>query len=215
MIKGIIFDLDGTILDTLVDLGNSVNAVLEDYGYPTHNTEDYKKKVGNGVRKLLERSLPSNVKEDELDEALEKFSYYYDQYCLENSKPYPGIVELLKALEERGVLLAVNSNKIDRYTKDLVSKSFPTVPFVEVLGQRIAVPVKPNPAGALEIKEKMNLELDEILFVGDSEVDIQTARNAGMKVVVVPWGFRPKEELEKANPDYMIEKASDLLDLLD
>lgn len=215
MIKGIIFDLDGTLLDTLEDLGNSVNSILEDYGYPTFKTEDYKLKVGNGVKKLIERSFPITLKEDMMDEALEKFSYYYDKYCLEHSKPYPNIVKVLEILKDRGIKVAVNSNKIDAYTKDMIAKSFVGYPFVSVIGQRIAVATKPDPTSALEIRDIMAVEADEMLYVGDTEVDLQTAKNAGMKSVAVTWGFRPKDALLKAEPDYVIDDALELLDLLD
>jgi len=211
--KGIIFDLDGTLLNTIADLGNSVNYVLQQYGYPLHTEAEYKTYVGNGMRKLLERSLPQGVSVD-FEEMFVAFLQAYDAQYLGETKPYEGIAYLLACLVEQGIKLAVNSNKKDKYTKKLIQTFFGKIPFVEIIGEREGRDKKPSPEAALEIAEAMALPVKEILYIGDSETDIYTGKNAGMRVGAVNWGFRGQSELEEAGADYIFHEINDILSII-
>ena len=186
--KGIIFDLDGTLVNTLADINHAVNAMLEDYGIPVQTFEDTKNHLGLGFEFLVEQSLPEN-KKDLFEEALAKFLYYYDQYYMEETKPYDGIKELLIKLQDEGYKLAINSNKRQEYTEKLVKKCFPEINFVDIIGARFDEPKKPDPKMALEIVKEMNLNKDEVIFVGDSNTDYKTALNGGFYFVACDWGF--------------------------
>ena len=214
MIKGLIFDLDGTLLDTITDLGNSVNKALIDLNYPTHSIEDYKLKVGHGFRNLIEVSLPLNSDEATIDKCLERFVYHYDKSYTETTKSYEGIDELLKNLGAQGIKLAVNSNKREDYTRNLIALNFKDINFIDVIGQRDNMPKKPDPWAALKIAEEMGLSIDEVLYVGDSNTDMQTAKNAKMKSIGVDWGFRGSKELVETGASYIAYKASDILDII-
>ena len=214
MIKGLIFDLDGTLLDTIADLGNSVNKALSDFNCPTHSLEAYKLKVGHGFRNLIEVSAPENTDVQTIDKLLERFVYHYDKAYTENTVPYPGIVEVLEALQKMGIKLAVNSNKREDYTRNLIKLNFPNIEFVDVIGQRSDKAKKPDPWGAHEIAREMGLNFDEILYVGDSNTDMQTAKNAKMKSIGVDWGFRGSKELVETGASYIAYKTSDILDII-
>ncbi len=211
--KGVIFDLDGTLLDTIEDLADSVNEVLSSYGYPEHGVEKYKQKVGNGFRNLLEVSLPEKVDNDKLDEIVERFVAVYDKNYKNKTEPYQGIDELLRNLAAKGIKLAVNSNKRTDYTKALIHKFFPHIPFIDIMGQREDIPKKPSPAAANMIAEKMGLSADDILYIGDSKTDMQTAANAKMDKAGVLWGFRDLRELKENGADYLFQSAKEIADL--
>ena len=211
--KGIIFDLDGTLLNTIADLGNSVNCILQQYGYPLHTEEKYKTYVGDGMRKLLERSLPQGASVD-FEEMFCAFLQTYDLAYMQETKPYEGIEHLLAYLAKREIKLAVNSNKKDKYTKKLIQKFFGEIPFVEVIGEREGRDKKPSPEAALEIAEAMALPVRDILYIGDSETDIYTGKNAGMRAGGVNWGFRGQSELEEAGADYIFNEINDILSIL-
>ena len=213
MIKGIIFDLDGTLLNTAEDLATASNRVMEDYGYPTYTTEEIMYKVGNGNRNLMLRCLPED-KEYQTDEALELFKKHYADCYMEKTRPYEGMPELLEKLSERGVLLAVNTNKLNEYCENLIKKNFPGIHFVKILGNVPGIPRKPDPAGVALILKEMNLSGEEVLYIGDSDVDIRTAGNAGVRSVWVSWGFRKLEDVLSAGPDALIDKPEELLDLI-
>ncbi len=208
MKKLVIFDLDGTLLDTIADLAVATNHALTQLGYPTHEMETIRTFVGNGINKLLERSLP----EDKRTEAMRThFIPYYDAHNADFSSPYPGIVEVLETLQAKGLMIAVASNKYQEATEKLVSHYFPTIRFVEVLGQREGISVKPDPTIVYDILKKANVNKEEVLYVGDSGVDMQTAINAGVDAVGVSWGFRPLAELESFRPKGVVDKAEELL----
>lgn len=212
MKKLVIFDLDGTLLDTIADLAMATNYALKQLGYPTHDVETIRTFVENGINKLLERSLPS----DERNEAnvmrmRSHFVPYYDAHNADLSCPYPGIVALLEKLQRKGVMLAVASNKYQSATEKLVAHYFPTISFVEVLGQREDIAVKPDPTIVFDILRKADVTKEETLYVGDSGVDMQTAINAGVDAVGVAWGFRPRVELEGFSPKGIVEEAEELL----
>lgn len=202
----VIFDLDGTLLNTIADLANSTNHALNQLGYPTHEPEEYNFMVGNGINKLFERALPEGEKtEENVLRVRQEFIPYYDQHNADESRPYPGIPELLETLQAKGIQLAVASNKYQAATEKLIAHYFPNIKFIAVFGQRDGVNVKPDPAIVEDILRISGTPKKEVLYVGDSGVDMQTARNAGVTACGVTWGFRPLAELESFNPRYIIE----------
>lgn len=216
--KGIIFDLDGTLLNTIEDLTDSVNEVMKRYGFPIHETKDCKKMVGNGFRSLLRRALPIEKQQEEslIDEALNQFSKAYQERYLHKTSPYQGIPELVDELAKRGIALAVNSNKREDYTSALIQKFFARISFAAVYGEREkdGIPKKPDPTAALKITELMGFQPNEILYIGDSKTDMETGRNAGMDTVGVTWGFRDREELEKNDASYIADHPEDIISLI-
>lgn len=214
MKKLVIFDLDGTLLDTIADLAAAANHALQKAGFPVYDTETIRTFVGNGISKLLERALPEGARTAENVERLRTdFVPYYDAHNAEQSKPYPGVAALLLRLQERGMMLAVASNKYQAATEKLVAHYFPAIRFVKVMGQREGVPVKPDPTIVFDIMEAAGLGKEDVLYVGDSGVDMQTAHNAGVDAVAVSWGFRPRTELEAFRPLAIIDRAEELADL--
>ncbi|MDO5490713.1 MAG: HAD family hydrolase [Bacteroidaceae bacterium] len=214
MKKLVIFDLDGTLLDTIADLAAAANHALQKAGFPVYDTETIRTFVGNGISKLLERALPEGARTAENVERLRTdFVPYYDAHNAEQSKPYPGVAALLLRLQERGMMLAVASNKYQAATEKLVAHYFPAIRFVKVMGQREGVPVKPDPTIVFDIMEAAGVGKEDVLYVGDSGVDMQTAHNAGVDAVAVSWGFRPRTELEAFRPLAIIDRAEELADL--
>ena len=208
----VIFDLDGTLLNTVADIAAATNHALRTLGYPTHSEGAIQGFVGNGVSKLLERSLPEDSRTEENVSLLRAhFTEYYDKHNADLSTPYPGIQELLRSLHEAGVMLAVASNKYQSATEKLVAHYFPGIDFVCVLGQRPDVPVKPSPHIVHEIMDKAKVAREYILYVGDSGVDMQTAQNAHVDAVGVSWGFRPRAELQSFSPLGIIDRAEELM----
>ena len=215
MKKLVIFDLDGTLLNTIADLAAATNQALQHYGYPTHDTEAYRFFVGNGINKLFERALPEGERtEENVLKIRSRFVPYYDEHNADLSCPYPGIPELLSALQQEEIMLAVASNKYQAATRKLIAHYFPAINFVEVLGQRKGIPAKPDPSIVHDIIAKASVKKEEVWYVGDSNVDMQTAHNAGVTAIGVTWGFRPRTELEALHPAYIIKKAAELLSLL-
>lgn len=214
MKKLVIFDLDGTLLDTIADLAAAANHALQKAGFPVYDTETIRTFVGKGISKLLERALPEGARTAENVERLRTdFVPYYDAHNAEQSKPYPGVAALLLRLQERGMMLAVASNKYQAATEKLVAHYFPAIRFVKVMGQREGVPVKPDPTIVFDIMEAAGVGKEDVLYVGDSGVDMQTAHNAGVDAVAVSWGFRPRTELEAFRPLAIIDRAEELADL--
>lgn len=212
MKKLVIFDLDGTLLNTIADLASAVNYALIQLDYPIHPEETIRTFVGNGINKLLFRALPDDKKtEENVMRMRAHFLPYYDMHNADLSRPYPGIVSLLEGLQTKQVMLAVASNKYQTATEKLVKHYFPSIRFVEVLGQREGVAVKPDPAIVFDILQKADVAKEDVLYVGDSGVDMQTAINAGVDAVGVTWGFRPQAELESFSPKGVIDRAEELL----
>lgn len=210
----IIFDLDGTLLNTIADLAQSTNHALTQLGFPTHEESAYNFMVGNGINKLFERALPEGEKSEEnVLRMREEFIHYYDQHNADKSRPYPGIPELLQELHQQGKMLAVASNKYQSATRKLVQHYFSAIPFVAVYGQREGVTPKPDPTIIFDILQHTKTTKEEVLYVGDSGVDMQTAIRAGVTACGVTWGFRPRTELEAFNPDYIVEGAEEILRL--
>lgn len=217
MKKLVIFDLDGTLLNTISDLGNASNHALEQLGYPTHPLEAYPYFVGNGVSKLLQRVLPEEVRADKkvFDKLKARFMEFYDAHLTDTTVPYPGIPELLESLNKLDVKIAVASNKYQSAVDRLIPKMFPGVKWVAVEGQRDDVPVKPDPSIVFNILNRCPTPKDEVLYVGDSGVDMDTAARAGVDSVGVDWGFRPRKELEEHYADAIVSHPVEILSLLD
>lgn len=208
--KGVIFDLDGTLVNSLTDLANSVNIVLTEYNLPTHDIESYKYRVGNGIKKLMERSLPQD-KQYLLDEALAKFKQVYAKHNLDHTAPYEDILTLLKKLQQQNIKLGICTNKHDEAAKDIVKLLFGEGIFSEIIGDKAGLKRKPDPGKVLMIAQNWQLKPQEIAYLGDSDVDMQTAKNADMLAVGVLWGFRPADELKQNGADILIAKPLDLL----
>lgn len=215
MKKLVIFDLDGTLLDTIADLAGATNYALTQLSYPTHDTDAIRTFVGNGINKLLERALPANEQtEENVMRMRSYFVPYYDAHNADLSSPYPGIEVLLQRLQDNGIEIAVASNKYQEATTKLVKHYFPTIQFAEVLGQRENIPVKPHPTIVFDILNKTGIDKKDVLYVGDSGVDMQTAQNAEVDAIGVTWGFRSRTELETFHPLGIIDKAEELMDYI-
>lgn len=211
MKKLILFDLDGTLLNTIADLAQSTNYALAQNGFPVHQTEEYNFFVGNGINKLFERALPEKERtEQNILRVRKVFLSHYDLHNADCSQPYPGIPALLNRLQQAGVLLAVASNKYQEATRKLIAHYFPTITFTKVLGQREGIPAKPDPAIVEEILNQAGIPKEEALYVGDSGVDMQTALNSGVTACGVTWGFRPRTELESFHPAYLVDTPQEI-----
>ena len=212
--EGVVFDLDGTLLDTLADLGDSVNAALAAAGHPPRSYEEYKSIIGRGFRDLLTRSLPPTACSDaEVDAAMADFLRFYAQNYQRKTRPYPGIETVLADLRRKGVMLGVNSNKRDDYTASLIRKNFPDIPFVGVHGERDGTPKKPDPKAALALASLMGVPPDKVVYIGDSKTDILTGKNAGMATGGVLWGFRGREELEEHGADLIFQTPGEIAEI--
>lgn len=213
--SGLICDLDGTLLDSLADLGESMNTVLAADGLPLHPLSAYRYFVGDGVEMLAERSLPSRLRSpDTVQEMARRMREVYAGRWSVHTKPYPGIDQMLAQAREAGLALAVLSNKVDRFTREMVSHFFPKVPFAAVVGARSGVPNKPHPQSALRLAQDLGLEPGQCIFLGDTPVDMNTATASGMFPVGVLWGFRGEEELNQAGARRLLAHPSELAGLL-
>ncbi len=216
MYKGCIFDLDGTLTDTLESLTYSVNETLKEMKLPAIEDEQCRMFVGNGARVLLEKSLKAagDRNNSRIDEAMERYGRIFGENCTYHVEPYDGIRTMLGELKSRGIKIAVLSNKPHQQAVDVVENIFGKGIFTYVLGQCDDIPRKPDPSGVFVVLDKMHLNADECLYIGDSEVDIATGSAAGVDTVGVEWGFRSKEVLKRAGAAQTIEKPSELLSLL-
>jgi len=216
MIKLIIFDLDGTLLNTLDDLADSCNYILKKHGFRTHSLDAYRFFVGNGISKLIERAIPEEERNDDFIEKLRKeFICYYSAHAEDKTAPYTGIMDLLHALQDKGIKLAVASNKFIEGTQSLVKKYFGDIQFISVFGQREGIPVKPDPQIVFDImKDSGIMNKEEILYAGDTGTDMKTCKNAGIKGIGVLWGFRTKEELKENGAKYIVNNPSEIMDII-
>ncbi len=210
--KAVVFDLDGTLLDTLADIAHAANRALATHGYPPHDIQAYRYFVGDGSAVLMSRALPEAQRTSHqvkacLDSFLEDYNRNWDQA----TQPYEGIPELLADLMEREISLAVVTNKPHRFTGQMMDHYFGDLPFNPVLGQRAGIPKKPHPQQALVAAEQMGVHPSACIFLGDSAVDMETARGAGMHSVGAGWGFRPARELYDAGAACVIDHPLDLL----
>ena len=189
-----IFDLDGTLLDTLQDLANSTNYALCAMGFPTRRIDEVRSFVGNGIKKLIERAVPTGTPSEDIEKTFSIFKSYYADHCEDKTKPYNGIMALLDRLKEENVLIAVVSNKIDSAVSVLCEKYFGDR-IVMSVGDREGIEKKPAPDSVLEVLHSLDIKKEDAVYIGDSEVDIQTAKNAEMDCISVTWGFRDREYL--------------------
>lgn len=208
----VIFDLDGTLLDTIADLGTATNHALRQCGYPEHSLASYAKFVGNGITRLIERSLPEDERIPEtINTVREKFTEYYDNHKTDLTRPYPGITELLHELETMGIKLAVASNKYHKSVVSLIKHYFPTINWHAIEGQKDGVPTKPDPSIVFEILAKCPVRKSKVLYVGDSGVDMETARRACVDSCGVTWGFRPAKELKEFHADNIVDAPEEII----
>ena len=215
MFRGVIFDLDGTLVDSLEDLTNAINTVLKQHGFPTHSVAACQSFIGHGVRDLVVKSLPKEYQNEEwIQRCFDEMILEYRDNCTVKTKIYDGINDLLDTLTDRGLKLAVLSNKADELTKKIVKALFPKWNFEVVAGLKIEELKKPNPIVAIEISEKMGIPVENLVFVGDTSVDMETAKSAGMHPVGVVWGFRTKAELIASGAKYILENPLDLINVL-
>ena len=214
MFRYVIFDLDGTLLDTLDDLTDAGNLVCRNHGWPTHSTEEFKFFVGNGIPKAVERFTPAEFRKPEiLEHALTEFLHFYDAHKADKTAPYPGMAAALNRLRQADIKMAVLSNKAHELAGSVVEQYYPGM-FRTVQGALAGFPTKPDPTLLKLLMDKMGAAQSATLFVGDSDVDIRTARNGCLTSCGVLWGFRNREILEKEKADYIVETPADMADLI-
>lgn len=214
MKHAVIFDLDGTLLNTLGDLRAATNHALEVRGLPPHSMEEIRQFIGNGIRLLICRAMPEGTPEAEIDAALDDFKAYYAAHIQDRTVPYDGIPQLLTALRKRGIKVAVLSNKIDSASQQLIEYFFPGKTDV-VFGEHVGVPRKPDPTSCRMVMQQLGVQPEQVLYVGDSGTDMQTAKNAGLYAVGVTWGFRSKEVLLEYGADILVHRPEQILQILD
>ena len=209
-----IFDLDGTILNTLEDLADSTNYALKTYGYPERTMDEVRQFVGNGIRKLMERAVPEGTPVEEIDRVHETFTAYYKVHCADKTRPYDGIMELLQNLKKDGCKLAVVSNKADYGVQELCKQYFDGV-FDFAVGEREGIRKKPAPDSVNEVLKTLGCSRDRAVYIGDSDVDIQTAANAQMDHIIVEWGFRDVPFLIAKGAKVLVEKPEEILEIVE
>ncbi len=210
MKRGLIFDLDGTLVDSLQGIGGSLNHALTAAGLPTHPLSAVRGFIGNGARVLIQRAAPTGSDESRIESLEQAFKAHYDLHWPSGTTPYDGILTLLETLQKRGYPLAVLSNKPHPFTVDMVSRLFPTIQFTSILGQRNGIAHKPDPAGAIEIAGDFGLNPADCVIIGDSTMDIETAHNAGMDSIAVTWGFHDRERLTESEPGKIVENPAEI-----
>ena len=213
MKKTVIFDLDGTLLDSIEDIAFSMNKVLESLQLPTHKIEDYKHFVGGGVDILVENALSNQSKEIK-DEVIKRFKIEYDGKLHSKTLPYDGIYELLDELKKLDINLAVLSNKPHEFTVSYVNHFFKNYNFKEIHGQKKDVPKKPDPKAALDIVKCLDSSCENTYFIGDTKIDMQTAKNANMTAIGVLWGFRDEKELRDFGADFIVSNPLEILKII-
>ena len=208
--KAYIFDLDGTLLDTLEDLADAVNYAMRKNEFPERSLSEVRSFVGDGIRLLVKRSSPEGIEDALLEQAFADFRDYYSVHYMDKTKPYPGIEAMLRALKAQGKRLCVISNKVDYAVKLLMDQFFPGF-FETVLGEREGIRRKPAPDSLLAVMEELGLSKEECVYIGDSDTDILTAKNAGIDPISVSWGFRTEEFLKEHGAEKIVNKVEDLL----
>lgn len=210
----VVFDMDGTLLNTLEDLHDAMNYILNRHGYPEKSLEEVRCAVGNGAGRFMRDMLPGGEQNPDYGKLLEEYGKYYQSHAQIKTRPYQGNVELLERLKERGVRLAIVSNKGDASVKELNRRYFGDL-IETAVGERPGIRRKPEPDSVLEALRVLGSSRERAVYVGDSEVDYHTAANAGMACVLVSWGFRCRKQLEELGPEYIIDRPEELLELLD
>lgn len=211
--KAVIFDLDGTLVNSIEDIADAMNEALKKYNYPTHSYEEYKVFIGNGIKNLVSKALPENHRDEaQVRRSFESMMAIYREHCSDKTKPYDGIIELLDSLKSRNIKMCILSNKEHKYAKKVTSKLLPNY-FESVDGLTSEALKKPNPIKAIEISNFLNLKPEDIIYVGDTDVDMQTANNANMLAVGVTWGFREKQELIDNGAKVILEHPLELMEI--
>lgn len=211
--KAVIFDMDGTILNTLEDLKNATNYSLRQFGMPERSLEEVRMFVGNGIRKLVERAVPAVTPKEKIDQILDVFLEYYEIHSADNTSPYPGILELVEKLKKSGIKTAVSTNKADVPAQELGREYFNGI-FDLIVGQQDGLKVKPAPDSVNKILSILDIQKKDAIYIGDSDVDVQTAKNSGLDFIGVSWGFRGREFLEKNGAKNIVDNANEILDLV-
>ncbi|MFV8341954.1 HAD family hydrolase [Flavobacterium sp. XS2P39] len=212
--KGIIFDLDGTLVNSLEDIADAMNSILQSLNFPTHSYDTYQYFIGSGLRNLVSKALPATANDEtQVDRCYLLMTAAYRDICTHKTKAYDGIFELLDELKSRNIKLSVFSNKADDLTKEITTTLFPDY-FDPIIGLTTETLKKPNPFKTVEISKNFGLKAEEIIFIGDSGIDMQTATNANMFAVGVLWGYRPEEELLSNGAKYVLNQPSDLIGIL-
>ena len=216
MKKLVLFDLDGTLINSIDDLADSTNYALQQCGLPLHTVDEYKYVVGTSVDPLIRRALPEEEKENQelFDRVKKIYLSYYAAHSKDKTRPYPGISDLLSRCNKAGVLVAVVSNKPDDITADVVRYYFPQIHFAATMGPKEGIPKKPNPAGVREVLRITGIALEDALYVGDTWVDMQTAQNSGVQSCGVLWGFRTRQELVENHADFIAADAAELAEII-
>jgi len=216
MTKLVIFDLDGTLIDTMADIAGACNHALEACGCPHRPLEEFNMLVGRGIFNLFRGALPEGRRTEDMVRMMHShFVPYYNEHICDRSRPYPGIYEMLDRLAEKGIAFAVASNKYQEGTEILIRKLFGKYGFVTILGQRDGKPIKPDPEIVMEAMAAAGCtDKDAVVYCGDSDVDMQTGINAGVRTIGVTWGFRTREELASYSPWILAEKAADITDAI-
>ena len=212
MKRAVIFDLDGTLLNTLEDLRDSVNVALVSNGLPERTLKEVRQFVGNGIHKLIEQAVPEGASEEVVEQVFHDFRSYYMEHCEDKTRVYPGIGKLLAELKRREVSMAIVSNKADAAVKELAKRYFPEI--TVAIGEREGIARKPAPDSVFEAMRLLGVSREETLYAGDSDVDVATAGNAGLPCVAVTWGFREEAFLRSLNPAFVIHQPEELLKLL-
>ena len=212
--KAVIFDLDGTLVNSIEDISDAMNSVLQNHNYPTHSYKAYGNFIGSGIRNLVQKALPpTHNNEEKVTTCFDAMMNVYRNQCIHKTKPYDGIIELLDTLKSRQLKLGVFSNKADEFTKKVTLALLPNY-FDSIDGLTIESHKKPNPIKAIQISRNLGIKPEDIIFVGDSGIDMQTANNANMYAVGVSWGFKPKEELIADGAKLVLNNPLELIDVL-
>lgn len=211
--KAAIFDMDGTILNTLEDLWGATNYMLRVSGYPERTLDEVRQFVGNGIRKLIERAAPQGTDSAEIDRLFGVFNGYYKEHCADNTKPYDGILDMLKKLRAGGVRTAVVSNKADYAVQELCVQYFDGL-FDAAAGERAGVRKKPAPDAVFAVLDKLGVNAADAVYIGDSDVDVETARNSGMAHIIVDWGFRNKDFLISKGAKTIVSSPHDIENII-
>ncbi len=210
----LIFDLDGTLLNTLDDLYISFNYAIKSFGYPERTLEEIKSFVGNGIKTAIERALPHKIQDEELEKIVCYFKIYYKDHMYERTQPYNGVIELLEYLKKSGYKIGIFSNKYDAAVQELNNKFFKEYSNA-VLGEVSGIERKPNPAGLLKLIDQLNSSLEKTIYIGDSEVDIKTAQNANIPCISVLWGYKEKDFLVKNGGKIFVSNPNEIIKILD
>jgi len=210
----LIFDLDGTLVDSLRGIADTLNRTLDSHGLPGHSDANVRSFVGNGLRNLITRAAPQGAEPALIDSLLALYRKDYELTWQNGSPPYPGIIAMLDELQRDGFTMAVLSNKVHDFTVKMVRDIFPSIHFAHILGQRDGLPHKPDPAGALQLADAIGASPENCVIIGDSTMDLETAANAGMRSIAVSWGYHDRRRLEAAGPGHIIDHPPELRPLL-